>query len=79
MSASEPQLDRVQQRQQARFERMGLACRVMPGGRTLLVSLPLSAAPFESLSGPLSLERILFSTVGADQIKCLPVLLVNMQ
>jgi CheY-like chemotaxis protein len=71
MSASEPQLDRVQQRQQARFERMGLACRVMPGGRTLLVSLPLGAAPFESLSGPLSLERILFATVGADQIKCL--------
>ncbi len=71
MSASEPQLDRVQQRQHARFERMGLASRVMPGGRALLVSLPLSAAPFESLSGPLSLERILFSTVGADQIKCL--------
>lgn len=71
MSASEAQLDRVQQRQQARFERMGLACRVMPGGRTLLVSLPISAAPFESLSGPISLERILFSTVGPDQIKCL--------
>ena len=71
MSASEPQLDRVQQRQQARFERMGLASRVMPGGRTLLVSLPISAAPFESLSGPLALERILFATVGADQIKCL--------
>ncbi len=71
MSASEPQLDRVQQRQQARFERMGLACRVMPGGRSLLVSLPISAAPFESLSGPISLERILFSTVGPDQIKCL--------
>jgi CheY-like chemotaxis protein len=71
MSASEPQLDRVQQRQQARFERMGLACRVMPGGRALLVSLPIGAAPFESLSGPISFERILFSTVGPDQIKCL--------
>ena len=71
MSASEPQLDRVQQRQQARFERMGLACRAMPGGRTLLVSLPIGPAPFESVMGPLSIERLLFSTVGADQIKCL--------
>ena len=71
MSASEPQLDRVQQRQQARFERMGLACRAMPGGRTLLVSLPIGAAPFESVTGPLSIVRLLFSTVGADQIKCL--------
>lgn len=71
MSAPEPQLDRIQQRQQARFERMGLVCRVMPGGRTLLVSLPLSAASFESLTGPLTIERILFATVGADQIKCL--------
>ncbi|MBY0399829.1 response regulator [Myxococcota bacterium] len=71
MSAPEPQLDRVQQRQFARFERMGLSCRAMPGGRTLLVSLPTGAAPFESPTGPLSIERILFSTVGADQIKCL--------
>ena len=71
MSASELQLDRVQQRQQARFERMGLACRAMPGGRTLLVSLPIGPAPFESLAGPLAFERLLFSTVGADHIKCL--------
>lgn len=71
MSAPEPQLDRVQQRQQARFERMGLTCRAMPGGRTLLVSLPIGPAPFESVTGPLSIEKLLFSTVGADQIKCL--------
>lgn len=71
MSAPEPQLDRVQQRQYARFERMGLSCRAMPGGQTLLVSLPTGAAPFESPAGPLSIERILFATVGADQIKCL--------
>lgn len=71
MTASEALQGRVQQRQQARFERMGLACRAMPGGRTLLVSLPLGSAPFESLSGPITLERILFATVGPDQIKCL--------
>ena len=71
MTASEALQGRVQQRQQARFERMGLACRVMPGGRTLLVSLPLAPAPFESLSGSIALERILFATVGPDRIKCL--------
>lgn len=71
MSATGPQLDRVQQRQLARFERMGLACRAMPDGRSLLVSLPISSGPFESLTGALAIERILFSTVGADRIKCL--------
>ncbi len=71
MTASESLQGRDQQRQQARFERMGLACRAMPGGRTLLVSLPLGAEPFEFLSGSIALERILFATVGADRIKCL--------
>ncbi|MEZ4333415.1 MAG: response regulator [Myxococcota bacterium] len=71
MSATEPQLDRVQQRQFARFERMGLACRVMPDGRSILVSLPIASTPFESLTGSLAFERILFTTVAGDQIKCL--------
>ncbi len=71
MSASEPQLDRVQNRQLARFERMGLRCRVMPGGRTLLVSLPVAGGPFESIADSLTIDRLLFSTVGADVIKCL--------
>lgn len=71
MSATDPQLDRHQERQRARFERMGLSARPMPGGRSLLISIPMSSAPFESVSGPLSIERIIFSTVGPDQIKCL--------
>jgi two-component system chemotaxis response regulator CheY len=71
VATSQPQLDRVQQRQSARFQRMGLAARAMPGGRSLLVSLPLGPAPFESVGGPLAIERIVFSTVGANQIKCL--------
>lgn len=71
MSATEPQLDRVQQRQLARFERMGLNCRIMPDGRAILVSLPIASGPFESLASSLALERILFATVGSDQIKCL--------
>ncbi|MFK7894913.1 MAG: response regulator [Myxococcota bacterium] len=71
MSAAEPQLDRHQERQRARFERMGLDARPMPGGRCLLVSMQMGAAPFESVSGPLSIERVIFATVGPDQIKCL--------
>ncbi len=71
MANPAPQLDRLQQRQSARFQRMGLAARAMPGGRSLLVSLPLGPAPFESVGGPLAIERIVFSTVGASQIKCL--------
>ena len=71
MATSELELDRDQQRQSARFQRMGLAARPMPGGRSLLVSLPMSAPPFESVVGPLKIERIVFSTVGPNHIKCL--------
>lgn len=71
MSAKAEQVDRVQQRQQARFERMGLDFRPMPDGRSLLVSLPILSGPFESLAGSFAPDRILFATVGADQIKCL--------
>ena len=71
MATLEPQLDRIQQRQRARFDRMALAARPMPGGRSLLVSLPMGPAPFESIQGPLAINRILFSTVGPHEIKCL--------
>lgn len=71
MATSEPKLDRMQQRQNARFHRMELSARPMPGGRSLLVSLPLGPAPFESIQGPLAIERIIFSTVGPNHIKCL--------
>jgi DNA-binding response OmpR family regulator len=71
MANAEPELDRVQQRQRARFQRMKLAVQAMPGGRSLLVSLPMGPAPFESVQGPLAIERIVFSTVGSNQIKCL--------
>jgi len=71
MATAEPLLERMQKRQYARFRRMGLSTRPMPGGRSLLVSLPLGPAPFESIQGPLAIERIVFSTVGPNQIKCL--------
>lgn len=71
MPASEPQLDRIQQHHLARFEAMGLQVRPMADGRSLLVSLPVGPAPFESLAGPQAIERIVFATVGDDRIKCL--------
>jgi two-component system chemotaxis response regulator CheY len=71
MATSEPTLDRIQQRQSARFHRMALSARPMPGGRSLLVSLPIGPAPFESVQGPLAIERIIFSTAGPNHIKCL--------
>ncbi len=71
MPASEPQLDRNQQHQSARFSQMGLKARPMPDGRSLLVSLPISPTPFETVAGPLEVERVVFSTVGPSHIKCL--------
>lgn len=71
MATDEPQLERMQQRLRARFLRMKLAARPMPDGHCLLVSLPLGPEPFESVKGPLAIERVLFSTVGANFIKCL--------
>ena len=36
----------------------------------LLVSLPLGPSPFESMDGPIVIERVIFSTTGVSQIKC---------
>jgi CheY-like chemotaxis protein len=71
MDAHPPQLERTQQRQLARFERMGLPARSMPDGRSLLVSLPFSGQSLESVAEPMLPRRVLFSTVGANRIKCL--------
>lgn len=71
MPAAESQLDRIQQHHLARFEAMGLTARPMPDGRSLLVSLPVGPTPFESLTGPIVVTRIVFATVGSDRIKCL--------
>lgn len=71
MSASDPQLDRTQTFLRARFSEMGLAVRPMADGRCLLVSLPIRPVPFESLAGPIVIERVVFATVDAGRIKCL--------
>ena len=36
-----------------------------------LVSLPLGPSPFESMDGPIVIERVIFSTTGVSQIKYL--------
>ncbi|MEM9177343.1 MAG: response regulator [Myxococcota bacterium] len=71
MSASETQQERTLAFLQKRFGEMGLPVRAMPDGRCLLVSMPIGPAPFESSAGPLSIERIVFTTIDAGRIKCL--------
>jgi len=70
MSAAKLQPDRIQRHLKARYEGLELPVRLMPDGQSLLVSMDLSPAPFESIAGPLAIKRILFATVGADLIKC---------
>ena len=55
----------------ARLKRMGIDARLMKGGRCVLASMTIHNEPFPSLTGPLPIERVVFSTVGRDRIKCL--------
>jgi len=51
---------------------MGLDARPVPGGRALVVTLPLRSEPFETLSGkPWRFASVTFATVGDDRMKCL--------
>ncbi len=52
-----------------RFEGMGLSPEELPGGSTLVVTLPLSAEPFETSSGRRSIRSARFYTVGHDRVK----------
>jgi two-component system chemotaxis response regulator CheY len=62
-------------RQQAvlarRFQALGLEAKPMPGGRCVVVDLPLGPEPLETLGEPRSLRAVRFVTVGLDRIKCL--------
>ena len=71
MPATGPQQDRTLAFLRKRYGDMGLAVRAMPDERSLLVSLPVGAAPFESPAGPIAVERIVFATIDAGRIKCL--------
>lgn len=71
MSAPEAQQERTLAFLRKRYDGMGLALRPMADERSLLVSLPISPAPFESPAGPITIERVVFSTIDAGRIKCL--------
>lgn len=53
-----------------RFQTMGLAAGLLPGGRAVVVTLPVDPEPFPTPQGPRALHTIRFYTVGHDRIKC---------
>ena len=61
---------RRQQVLQRRFEAMGLEVGLLPGGRSLLVTLPVGAEPFPTPQGARVVRAVRFFTVGHDRIKC---------
>lgn len=66
--AEELQRQRVLER---RLRGMGLDAGLLPGGRAVVATLPLGAAPFDTPEGPRTLRAVRFYTVGHDRIKCI--------
>ncbi len=54
-----------------RFREMGLETGMLPGGRAVVVTLPLGPLPFETPEGPRVLRAARFYTIGHDRIKCM--------
>lgn len=54
-----------------RFEAMGLVARPQPGGRCVLVDLPLGLEPFETLGEARRVGVVRFAVVDRERIKCL--------
>jgi two-component system chemotaxis response regulator CheY len=54
-----------------RLEAMGLDCRELPAGSSLLVRLRPRGGPLPTPEGELPVPQIVFATVGANRIKCL--------
>lgn len=54
-----------------RLEAMGLDCRELPGGASLLVRLRPRGGGLTTPEGELAVPQIVFATVGANRIKCL--------
>jgi CheY-like chemotaxis protein len=67
MTATESDQEIVAQRLNA----MGIEARLMEGGRCALAQMRLQNPSFDTPSGSLRIERVLFATVGRDRIKCL--------
>lgn len=72
MTASDELRPDAQRRQgvlKKRFEGMGLSPESLPGGAALLVTLPLSAEPFQTPAGKRPIRAARFYTVGHDRVK----------
>jgi CheY-like chemotaxis protein len=54
-----------------RLNAMGIETRLMEGGRCALAQMRLQNPSFDTPSGSLRFDRVLFATVGHDRIKCL--------
>lgn len=65
--ADELQRQRVLER---RFRAMGLEAGVLPGGRSVVATLPLGPEPLDAPEGSRVLRAVRFYTVGHDRIKC---------
>lgn len=65
--AEELQRQRVLER---RLQAMGIDAGLMPGGRSVVATLPLGPEPFATPEGPRVLRAVRFYTVGHDRIKC---------
>ena len=66
------QVDEIRRLQalRRRFEALGLEVGMLPGGRSILVTLPVGAEPFATPQGPRIVRAVRFYTVGYDRIKC---------
>lgn len=49
----------------------GVRAKLMDGGRCVLASMRLQPVPFETPTGSLRIDQVIFSTVGRFRIKCL--------
>ena len=67
-----PQADEIRRQQvlRRRFEALDLEVGLLPGGRSLLVTLPVGPEPFATPQGPRVVRAVRFYTVGYDRIKC---------
>jgi two-component system chemotaxis response regulator CheY len=61
---------RRQRALERKFQGMGLEAGLLPGGRAVVATLPLSPKPFETPDASHVLRAVRFYTVGFDRIKC---------
>lgn len=77
MAKPDPQSDA--RRVYERLTAMSVRARLMDGGRCVLASMRLQSIPFQTPTGSITIDQVIFSSVGMDKIKCLmPSALFNL-